>query len=89
MLPNSHIRILLAARASAVANLEAIDAALASAEEGMRSASPIEAPDYEPVEGCTHPKDKRVDTTAGGGSAPSFFCPGCKRTSDELVKGRG
>lgn len=35
--------------------------------------------------GCAHPEDKQIDTTTGGGSAKSFFCRGCSRTSDEIA----
>lgn len=34
--------------------------------------------------GCTHPADQREDTTTGGGSKRSFFCHGCRKTSDEI-----
>jgi hypothetical protein len=81
----SHIRILLAARAAAVANLEAIDAALASAEEqAAESDQPKEAPEFPEVDGCSHPEGKRQDTTTSG-SSRSFFCAGCRHTSDELT----
>lgn len=68
------LRMVLAQRAALEAQLAQNDA-LAAAIEG-------DAP--EPG-ACTHPPHRREDTTTGGGSAPSFFCHGCKKTSAEIA----
>ena len=82
-LPESLLQQSLAVRSVMVSALEAQDALITRLQE-LVGEEPEIAPEFPPVDGCAHPKNARVDTTTGGGSAPSFFCPGCKRTSDEI-----
>jgi len=82
MLRNSMLAQLLALRSAAVTVVAQADALLAAASEAEDEAEPAPT-------GCQHPSDKITDTTTGGGSKPSFFCHGCKRTSDEIAADEG
>jgi hypothetical protein len=90
ILPDRLIRHGLAVRTQIAAALEAQDAYLAALEEydddatRPTSTEPVADPRYPPVNGCAHPAAKRQDTTTAGGSAPSFFCAGCRHTSEEI-----
>lgn len=90
-LPDSLIQQGLAVRSQLAAALSAQDAYLQALEEfddaqEPAPAPPVADPAYPPFEGCAHPAEKRQDTTTAGGSAPSFFCRGCRRTSEELKR---
>lgn len=74
-------------RAAAALMLEQADALLHGLDEFGAEEIEAEAPEFQPVDGCDHPEDKRVDTTTNG--PRSFFCPGCRRTSDELNEMKG
>lgn len=92
VLPEWLIRQGLAVRSQMAAALDAQDAYLASLEafddRAESSAAGLATdPKYPPFNGCAHPASLRTDTTTGGGSAPSFFCRGCKHNSDELAAG--
>ena len=46
----------------------------------------VELEGEEPAQvGCPHSPEMREDTTTGGGSPRSFFCTGCKKTSEEIA----
>ena len=81
MIRSSVIRQLLALRSAALVVVEQADAVLAACDEDEAKPAPVPA---EPA-GCKHTSDLREDTTTGGGSKPSYFCRGCKRTSDEIA----
>lgn len=82
MIRSSVIRQLLALRSAALVVVEQADAVLAACDEDEAKPAPVEP--AEPA-GCKHTSDLREDTTTGGGSQPSYFCRGCKRTSDEIA----
>lgn len=84
----SVIRQVLALRSAAATVVEQADAILAAIdEEADAPPAPlavVTVPAPTPA-GCKHSSDMRQDTTTGGGSKPSFFCTGCRRTSDEIA----
>jgi len=89
--PDSLIRAGMAARTALEAALQMQESYLAQLDEWIAAGESQEpAPEFPPVDGCTHPIEKRQDTSTPG-HPHSFFCRGCRRTSEELaeLKGKG
>lgn len=90
-LPESLIRQGLAVGALLDAAVAAQTAFLQSLEEyddgidDPPAPPPAADPTYPPFDGCAHPIEMRQDTTTSG-QPKSFFCAGCRRTSDELKR---
>lgn len=78
----------LALRSSAVTLVSQSDAVLAALAERMEAApkAPAEKPASSDPRECGHPSSARVDTTTMGGSARSWFCKGCRHTSEEVAR---
>lgn len=82
--PESLLRSAFAARNAMAAALEMQDAFLQQLEELATGEQPEAAPQFPPVGECTHPSELRQDTTTSA-QPRSFFCRGCRHTSDELL----